>query len=144
MRKVSLSRYNSRHMPMMIYLLCSECGEHIEVPLSTLQLPYPYQGLSSNAFAPAAVACPRCKTVEAQSTASVLVAAVVENPGPAEWHFDDVWLGCGMEGCEFVLPFVYSWIGDTHLERVAEARSWVAKNLQCPQGHPIAIPQFFD
>jgi hypothetical protein len=131
-------------MPMMIYLLCSVCGEHIEAPLSTLRQPYPYQGSSSNAFEPVAVACPQCKTVEVQSTASVLVAAVVQNPDPAEWHFDDVWLGCGVEGCESLLPFVYSWSGDTHEERVAETKTWRAKNLECPNGHPVSLPKFFD
>ena len=129
---------------MMIYLLCSECGKHIEVPLSTLQRPYQNQGSSSNAFEPVAVACPHCMTVEVQSTESVLEAAEVYNPDPAEWHFEDVWLGCGVESCEFLLPFVYSWIGDTHEERVAETKKWHPKNLRCQNLHSVPLPKFFE
>jgi hypothetical protein len=129
---------------MVIYLLCSQCGEHIGVPLSTLRQPYQHQDLSYNAFGPVAVACPRCMTVEVQSSLSVLQAQVADSPDLPEWHFDGVWLGCEAEDCKSPLPLVYSWIGDTHEQRVAETKRWRAKNLHCLNGHPVLLPKFFD
>jgi hypothetical protein len=49
-----------------------------------------------------------------------------------------------MEGCKSLLPFVYSWIGETHEERIAETKKWGEKNLQCLNGHPVPLPKFFD
>jgi len=94
-----------------------------------------------------AVVCRQCKSVD---TYFLEKNHPRHNPpcpakfaDPIRDTMDGPMLGCGEKGCKALVPLIAQWCRDTTTaERKADFATWRWGHLLCPEGHPIAKPDW--
>jgi hypothetical protein len=128
-------------------LRCKGCGSTMLLPVGMIGRIFAIPDAQPNFSHAIGVVCRRCKSVDIyfldRKHPRHTPAYLVKFADPIRDTMDGPMLECGEEGCKALLPLIAQWIPDTTTaERKADVETWRWGHLQCPEGHPIAKPNW--